>query len=80
MPRLRHTIEQILAKLGEIEIGEQVAWLMTPTTITSRSESAGAGGIGNIQVMDTTLPAFPCLLQPRRRPETASQLGPCIDS
>ena len=49
MPRLRHTIEQILAKLREIEIGEQVAWLMTPTTITSRSESAGAGGIGNIQ-------------------------------
>ena len=37
MPRLRHTIEQILAKLREIEIGEQVAWLMTPTTITSRS-------------------------------------------
>jgi hypothetical protein len=80
MPRLRHPIEQILAKLREMEIRWHVAWLMTLTTITSWSESAGAGGIGNMQVMDTTLPAFLCLLQPRRLPETASRLEPCIDS
>ena len=53
MPRLGHTVEQIItALLSSRSHAGQVACPMAPTSITRWSKMAGAGGIGSLrQVM-----------------------------